>query len=78
MAESKIRVDPWLRVAGAPAGSILALGDCAAVDGQDEPLPQTAQVGASAHDLLHAFTHMPPSRHPLRSPSPHTPLFTHR
>lgn len=43
----RIVVDPWLRVVGAPAGSMLALGDaCCCRDRDGEPLPQTAQVAA--------------------------------
>lgn len=43
----RIVVDPWLRVVGAPPGSMLALGDaCCCRDADGEPLPQTAQVAA--------------------------------
>ena len=46
-AIGRIGVDPWLRVVGAPAGSLIALGDAALCRGADgEPLPQTAQVAA--------------------------------
>ena len=46
-AFGRIAVDPWLRVIGAPLGSLLALGDaalCCSADGS--ALPQTAQVAA--------------------------------
>lgn len=46
-AFGRIAVDPWLRVIGAPRGSLLALGDaalCSSADGS--ALPQTAQVAA--------------------------------
>jgi len=46
-AYGRITVDPWLRVVGAPAGSMLALGDaCCCPDVEGKPLPQTAQVAA--------------------------------
>lgn len=46
-ARGRIAVDPWLRVVGAPAGTLLALGDAALCLGPDRaPLPQTAQVAA--------------------------------
>ena len=43
--DSQLFVDQWLRVCGAPDGSIIALGDCARMKDED-PLPQTAQVAA--------------------------------
>eukprot|EP00814_Leptocylindrus_danicus_P019639 CAMPEP_0116007610 /NCGR_PEP_ID=MMETSP0321-20121206/2394_1 /TAXON_ID=163516 /ORGANISM="Leptocylindrus danicus var. danicus, Strain B650" /LENGTH=610 /DNA_ID=CAMNT_0003476323 /DNA_START=299 /DNA_END=2127 /DNA_ORIENTATION=- len=51
----RLAVDPWLRVIGAPhCGSLFALGDASAIirsrggenNGDDEILPQTAQVAA--------------------------------
>ena len=51
----RLRMDPWLRLEGAPLGSVLACGDCAVTVGSDEStggaegsprLPQTAQVAA--------------------------------
>jgi len=42
---SRLFVDDWLRVVGAPNGSLLAMGDCARTAGAS-PLPQTAQVAA--------------------------------
>mmetsp|Transcript_64869 Transcript_64869/g.152510 ORF Transcript_64869/g.152510 Transcript_64869/m.152510 type:complete len:581 (+) Transcript_64869:62-1804(+) len=44
-SDSQLFVDEWLRVCGAPDGSIIALGDCARPAGR-ERLPQTAQVAA--------------------------------
>ena len=48
--EGRLAVDPWLRVVNtseAVFGSILAMGDAAAVRGCEEgDLPQTAQVAA--------------------------------
>ena len=46
-AFGRVAVDPWLRVIGAPRGTLLALGDaalCCSADGS--ALPQTAQVAA--------------------------------
>jgi len=46
-AYTRLPVDPWLRVLGAPEGTLLALGDAARCDGTDgTALPQTAQVAA--------------------------------
>mmetsp|Transcript_16413 Transcript_16413/g.31098 ORF Transcript_16413/g.31098 Transcript_16413/m.31098 type:complete len:708 (+) Transcript_16413:175-2298(+) len=43
----RIPVDQWQRVLGAPAGSLLAIGDASATVGENlSPLPQTAQVAA--------------------------------
>ena len=43
----RITVDPWLRVVGAPVGSLIALGDAALCYSSDgSALPQTAQVAA--------------------------------
>lgn len=44
----RLSVDPWLRVAGAPSGSLIAIGDASACySAQAEALlPQTAQVAA--------------------------------
>jgi len=43
--DSQLFVDGWLRVCGAPSGSILALGDCARPAGAAR-FPNTAQVAA--------------------------------
>ncbi|CAE7824145.1 NDE1 [Symbiodinium necroappetens] len=43
--DSQLFVDAWLRVCGAPSGSILALGDCARPVGEVR-FPNTAQVAA--------------------------------
>jgi NADH dehydrogenase FAD-containing subunit len=43
----RIPVDRWQRVIGAPAGSLLAIGDASGTVGENaSPLPQTAQVAA--------------------------------
>jgi NADH dehydrogenase FAD-containing subunit len=43
----RIPVDRWQRVLGAPAGSLLAIGDASGTVGENaSPLPQTAQVAA--------------------------------
>jgi len=44
--KGKIPVDAWLRVVGAPLGTVIAMGDAAFVADAEEPLPQTAQVAA--------------------------------
>ena len=43
--DSQLFVDEWMRVCGAPSGSILALGDCARPAGSAQ-FPNTAQVAA--------------------------------
>jgi len=46
MAEDRqLFVDKWLRVCGVADGSIMALGDCARLQGEEQ-LPETAQVAA--------------------------------
>ena len=45
--KGRIPVDRWQRVLGAPAGSMLAIGDASGTVGEGiSPLPQTAQVAA--------------------------------
>ena len=43
--DSQLFVDEWMRVCGAPSGSIIALGDCARPAGAPQ-FPNTAQVAA--------------------------------
>eukprot|EP00403_Amphidinium_massartii_P014138 CAMPEP_0178419194 /NCGR_PEP_ID=MMETSP0689_2-20121128/25483_1 /TAXON_ID=160604 /ORGANISM="Amphidinium massartii, Strain CS-259" /LENGTH=569 /DNA_ID=CAMNT_0020040621 /DNA_START=77 /DNA_END=1783 /DNA_ORIENTATION=+ len=42
----QVFVDEWLRVAGVKDGSIIAMGDCSRIVGENKALPQTAQVAA--------------------------------
>lgn len=44
-SDRQLFVDKWLRVCGVADGSIIALGDCARMQGEEQ-LPETAQVAA--------------------------------
>jgi NADH dehydrogenase FAD-containing subunit len=65
-AFSQVPVDPWLRVIGTPAGSLLALGDAALCVGTDgSALPQTAQAWGRrtlTHPLLPNYPNAPPAQ----------------
>ena len=43
--DRQLFVDKWLRVCGVADGSVIALGDCARIQGEEQ-LPETAQVAA--------------------------------
>ena len=43
--DRQLFVDKWLRVCGVADGSIIGLGDCARIQGEEQ-LPETAQVAA--------------------------------
>lgn len=70
-SDRQLFVDNWLRVCGVADGSIMALGDCARIQGQEQ-LPETAQVaaqqGAFVARLLNKeydlSTHGPPALPP--------------
>jgi len=67
-AAGPVFVDEWLRVKGVPDGSVIALGDCAAIAGAPA-LPQTAQVAAQQGAFVARLLNR---RYDLTAPGPPT------